>query len=101
MKQLLGAIDYVPHGRLAIRSGGTLRVDDGKGMLLYVWHGSVWLTQERDGRDHLLEAGQSFRLDRDGTTLLSPLGEGAVVSLTTPQPQERAAVFALPAFGIR
>jgi hypothetical protein len=97
----MGAIDYVPHGRLAIADGSTLRVDDGKGMLLYVWHGSVWLTQERDPRDHLLKAGESFRIDRAGTALLSPLGEGAVVSLTTPQPQERAVVFPLPAFAIR
>jgi hypothetical protein len=97
----MGAIDYVPHGRLAIAGGSTLRVDDSKGMLLYVWHGSVWLTQERDRRDHLLESGESFRIDRAGMTLISPLGEGAVVSLTTPQPQERAAVFPLPAFAIR
>lgn len=97
----MGAIDYVPHGRLAIASGNTLRVDAGKGMLVYVWHGAVWLTQERDQRDHLLKSGESFRLDRAGTTLLSPLGDGAVVSLTTPQPQKRSAAFPIPAFAIR
>ena len=97
----MGAIDYVPHGRLAIASGNTLRVDAGKGMLVYVWHGAVWLTQERDPRDHLLKSGESFRLDRAGTTLLSPLGDGAVVSLTTPQPQERSTAFPIPAFAIR
>ena len=87
----MAAIDYVPHGRLAIASGSTLRVDDAKGMLLYVWHGPVWLTQERDQRDHLLESGESFRIDR----------AGAVVSLTTPQPQERASVFPMPVFALR
>ena len=97
----MGAIDYVPHGRLAIASGSTLRVDDAKGMLLYVWHGPVWLTQERDQRDHLLESGESFRIDRAGAALLSPLGDGAIVSLTTPQPQERASVFPMPVFALR
>jgi hypothetical protein len=70
-------------------------------MLLYVWHGSVWLTQERDGRDHLLKSGDSFRLDRPGTALISPLGKGAVVGLTPPQPQARASAFPMPAFGVR
>jgi len=96
----MGAIDYVPHGRLAIASGSTLRVDESKGMLVYVWHGAVWLTQERDPRDHLLKSGESFRLDRAGTTLLSPLGQSAVVSLTPPQAQE-APRFPIPAFAIR
>jgi hypothetical protein len=96
----MGAIDYVPHGRLAMSNGSTLRVDDAKGMLLYVWQGSVWLTQERDHRDHLLHAGQSFRLDRHGAALISPLGQGAVVSLAPPA-AERAAAFPIPAFAIR
>lgn len=97
----MGAIDYVPHGRLAIASGSTLRVDDAKGMLLYVWHGAVWLTQQRDGRDHLLHPGESFRLDRAGTALISPLGKGAVISLVTPQEQRQAAGFPVPAFAIQ
>jgi len=95
----MGAIDYVPHGRLAIDGGATLRVDDGEGTLLHVWEGSVWLTQERDRRDHLLKAGESFRLDRAGATLISPLGKAALVSLTPP-PQS-APVFPAPVFAIR
>lgn len=82
----MGAIDYVPHGRLAIGSGNTLRVDDAQGRLLYVWQGSVWLTQEGDSRDHLLQAGDSFQLDRAGTALISSLDEGALISLTPPEP---------------
>lgn len=91
----MSAIDYVPHGRLAIGSGSTLRLDDSEGMLLYVWHGSVWLTQERDRRDHLLKAGDSFRLDRAGTALISPFREDAVVGLTKPRPERRSRVGAL------
>jgi len=97
----MGAIDYVPHGRLAIDGDATLRVDDGKGTLLHVWEGSVWLTQERDRRDHLLKAGESFRLDRAGATLISPLGKAALVSLTPPAPQETAPAFRAPMFAVR
>jgi hypothetical protein len=98
----MGAIDYVPHGRLALSDGSTLRVDDVKGMRLYVWQGSVWLTQEGDSRDVLLEAGESFQLDRAGTALISPLGKRALVSLAAPE-QERDVVmtFPIPAFAVR
>jgi hypothetical protein len=98
----MGAIDYVPHGRLALREDATLRVDDAKGKVLYVWQGSVWLTQETDSRDHLLRAGERFQLDRAGTALVSPLGKGALVSIAEPQQQRDQVVsFPIPAFAIR
>ena len=97
----MGAIDYVPHGRLAIADGSTLRLDDADGMVLYVWHGAVWITQERDNRDHLLRAGESFRLDRAGAALISSLGQDALVSLTPQQRQSSVATFSTPAFAIR
>ena len=97
----MGAADDVPHGRLEIHGGSALRLDDAEGMLLYVWQGSVWLTQERDRRDHLLQAGESFRLDRAGVALISPLGRNAVVSLTPPRPQARPGLFPLPQFALR
>ena len=97
----MGAIDYVPHGRLAISTGSTLRVDDSEGTLVYVWQGAVWLTQEDDRRDHLLQAGESFRLDRAGAALISPLGQGALISLTPPLREGRAPGFFVPAFAIR
>jgi hypothetical protein len=98
----MGAIDYVPHGRLALREDATLRVDDAKGMRLYVWQGTVWLTQERDHRDLLLKAGESFQLDRAGAALITPLGKGALISLAKPQHERDLVVsFPIPAFAIR
>ena len=98
----MGAIDYVPHGRLALGDGSTLRLDDAKGMMLYVWQGSVWLTQEADRRDHLLRAGEHFQLDRTGAALISPLGKGALVSLAEPQQKRDLVVsFPIPAFAVR
>lgn len=101
MSEGLGTIDYVPHGRLGIRRSSTLRLDDAQGSLIYVWHGTVWLTQERDSRDHLLRTGDSFQLDRAGMALISSVGDGAVISLTPQRQQERAAVFAKPVFAFR
>ena len=98
----MGAIDYVPHGRLALKDGGTLRVDDAEGMRLYVWQGTVWLTQEGDQRDLLLQARDSFQLDRAGTALISPLGRNAVISLARPQHERDVVVsFPIPSFAIR
>ena len=40
--------------------------------------GAVWLTQDGDLRDIVLEAGQRFVIDRPATTLLSALGDAAI-----------------------
>ncbi len=40
--------------------------------------GSVWITQDGDIRDVVLQAGDSFILDRKGPALISPLGEAQV-----------------------
>ena len=50
--------------------GRTLRIEDGRGALVLVREGEVWLTQEGSTKDHILTAGQSFRLDRDGVALV-------------------------------
>src|SRR5262245_11030447 len=55
---------------IGLPRGKTLRIQDGKGALLYVREGEVWLTQEGDTKDHILTAGQTFRLERDGASLV-------------------------------
>ena len=55
-------------------------------MLIYVWEGELWLTQEGDRRDRYLGPGGCFRLDRDGVTLAQAI-ERSTVSLTAPQPE--------------
>jgi hypothetical protein len=49
--------------------GSLLRIDGGAGVLVHVREGEIWLTQEGSRKDHLLGAGQSFCVDRDGMTL--------------------------------
>lgn len=40
--------------------------------------GTVWITQDGDTRDIVLQAGESFTPDRHGDLLLSPFGEARV-----------------------
>jgi len=53
-----------------IPKGRTLRIRDGKGLELKVVTGSLWLTYENDTKDTVLEACDTFRVGRDGLTLV-------------------------------
>ena len=55
---------------LQLSRSGHVEVLDGRGSLVHCLFGSVWLTQDGDPRDIVLEAGQSFTLDRDGVALV-------------------------------
>lgn len=55
---------------IGLPRGKTLRIQDGRGALLYVREGEVWLTQEGDTKDYVLGAGESLRLERDGVALV-------------------------------
>lgn len=46
------------------------------GSTVHAMAGTVWITQDGDLRDIVLEAGESFVLDRDREALLSSLDDG-------------------------
>ncbi|MGE0355433.1 MAG: DUF2917 domain-containing protein [Burkholderiales bacterium] len=52
---------------------GLLSIDDGRGLRLRVAAGSIWLTQQGDGRDVVLRDGESFAIDRGGRTVVQAL----------------------------
>ena len=58
--------EYVVHGSAGMTRGSVLRIEDGRDMVIYVWEGGVWLTEEGDRRDRYLGPGDCFRLERDG-----------------------------------
>jgi hypothetical protein len=62
--------EYLGREELFIPSGSILRIDEGRGTLLRVNVGAVWLTQEGDLRDIFREANQSFLLDHDGAAIV-------------------------------
>jgi hypothetical protein len=78
--------EYVVHGSLGMTRGSMLRVEDGQDMVINVWEGGIWLTQEGDRRDRHLGPGDCFRIERDGVTLAQAI-ERSTVSLTAPQPE--------------
>jgi hypothetical protein len=86
--------EYVVQGSIGMPRGGSLRIDDGCGILIYVWEGELWLTQEGSRKDHMLGAGSSFRLDRDGAAIALSFRR-SVVTLTSPEPECRARRIAL------
>jgi hypothetical protein len=57
---------------------------DAEGTRVQVRRGRVWITQDRDGRDLLVAAGNAFTLDRPGLALLHAL-ERADVALSDPE----------------
>jgi hypothetical protein len=52
-----------------IPQGRTLHIQDGKSFELKVVAGCLWVTQEHDREDKVLEAGETFRVTRNGLTL--------------------------------
>jgi hypothetical protein len=77
--------EYVVQGSLGLTRGSMLRIEDGQDLLLYVWEGEVWLTEDGDRRDRLLRAGDWHRLERQGAALAYALAR-SVVTLTAPEP---------------
>lgn len=60
-------------GAVHLSDGQTLRVVDGAGTTVTCSEGTVWLTEEDQPRDVLLEAGTCVRLKRAGLTLIQAL----------------------------
>jgi hypothetical protein len=53
----------------------TLRIRDGKGLELKVVSGSLWVTYEHDTDDIVVDAGNTFRVSRNGLTLVHAFKE--------------------------
>ena len=58
-----------------IPRGRTLRIQDGKGFDLEVVAGCLWITQDGDTEDTVLDAGETFRVSRNGVTLVHAFRE--------------------------
>jgi hypothetical protein len=56
-----------------LAAGEILRIDHGRGRVIQVGEGVIWLTQERDARDVFLVPGDSFRLDHHGRAIVQAI----------------------------
>ena len=74
---------------MELARGSVVRIEDGRGVLLRVSEGSVWLTQEGDPLDRYLPAGAAFRLDRDGLALAQATSRSTITLTAARQPARR------------
>jgi hypothetical protein len=74
--------EAVVRDTVTVPRGGFLRIDDASGTEIHVHEGLVWLTQHHDRKDRFLEAGDRFRLDRDGRTIAQAFSEATITLLS-------------------
>jgi hypothetical protein len=56
-----------------VQSGRPLRVRNGYGRRIAVLEGNLWITQDGDPRDIVLQAGDDFRFDRRVAAVITSL----------------------------
>lgn len=88
--------EFVVNGSLPLEEGGMLRIDEGREMLVCVWKGLVWVTQEGERKDRVLKRGDWLRIDRGGRTVISALRPSSV-ALTSPNEEHFARAISVSA----
>lgn len=68
-------------GGLRLERGEVLKVHDGAGSTVCALEGAVWITEDHQPKDIVLEEGQCYRLQYPGLAILHPLSGPAAVSL--------------------
>jgi hypothetical protein len=79
-------IDVTALNGIGLTRGSVMRIENGRGRRIEVQHGTLWITQDGDIGDVVIEAGEAFRLNRDGTALLTATG-GCALTLITVEPR--------------
>jgi Protein of unknown function (DUF2917) len=64
-----------------LNTGELLGINDGEGFAVECLEGAVWITQSNDPRDIVLNAGQSFVLDKPGLALVCAAAGPAMVAV--------------------
>lgn len=65
-------------GRITLAKEGLLALRDACGVKVECVRGSLWVTQESDGIDHVLFPGQSVTIDHGGLSIVTALDEALV-----------------------
>ena len=75
---------HIELGSGAVRLGPnqTLKVVDGAGSTVCALDGALWITEENQVRDIVLEPGNCYRLQHAGTALVNSLGGEAAIRLS-------------------
>lgn len=72
---------------ICLPKGQAALLDDARGAWVRCRGGSVWVTQEGDRRDVVLEPGDSILIERDGMAVVSALRDASVD--VQPAPEHR------------
>jgi hypothetical protein len=67
-------------GAVRLGPNQTLKVKDGVGSTVCAVEGSVWITEENQQKDIVLERGGCYQLRQKGIALVNALGGAAAVS---------------------
>jgi hypothetical protein len=63
---------------LTLAAGQVLTLDDARGIRIQPRQGSVWITEEGEAQDFIVEAGHAFVVKRPGRTLVQALVDSRV-----------------------
>jgi len=69
-------------GAVRLGPNQTLKLVDGAGSTVCAVEGSVWITEENQAKDIVLESGRCYRLRQRGVAIVNSLGGTAAVSFT-------------------
>jgi hypothetical protein len=67
-------------GAVQLGPNQTLRVVDGEGTTVCAVAGAVWITEENQQKDIVLQPGSCYRLRNRGIAIVNSLGGNAAVS---------------------
>jgi hypothetical protein len=84
---------------LAMPRGAMLKIERGRGVVVEVKRGMLWLTQEGDARDRYISAGDWLRIDADGLAIANALKRSIVTVSTVEGPDARQALLVRDATG--
>ena len=69
-------------GAVKLGPNQTLKVMDAAGSTVCALEGAIWITEETDAKDIVLQPGGCYRFRHDGVAIVNSLGGEAAVSLT-------------------
>lgn len=68
-------------GDVRLERGQVLKLQDGVGSTVCALEGAVWITEDYQPKDIVLEEGQCYQLRHPGLAILHPLAGPAAVSI--------------------
>lgn len=66
---------------ITLHHAETHRIEAGKGLRVQCLTGTLWLTQDGDPRDIVLEAGDGATIEHDGLSIVSALSDAQFLLL--------------------